>query len=887
VRPVPGPALATLVIAIAQAAAAPAAEPALPEGVRATRLENGLRVITKEAFDRDLVALNLYVDGGNRTEPPELSGLSHYYEHLIFRGGSKAQKELECRKAFMALGELSGYTTSDLTCYNFTVPSASFDAALGRFADAVLDLEVTDPKVQKEREVVLSEFKMSYADSPRGWAWYNLMGAAFKTHPYGRTTIGRRDVLESADLPRLKSFYEERYVPNHMVVVVVGAIRHDDAARKVAAAFGSRPRGRESFEVGAAEPPQEATRVVVEGRESEKSYVFVGFKAPGALAKDAPALSVLATILGGGESSRLEREVRARKRLALEASAWFDDCKDPSLLGVFVQVEPGKEAEALAAAADEIARLKAEDVPADELARARNQIEKAWIYGGERYIDQAQRLGWFAVVGDPNLGADYLEKIRAVSAADVRAAARRHLASRQATISAVVPKDARRPEGLGEAVSRVDANAPAAAAAPGAAAGPKPRQEVRRTESGGLLLAREARSSPVVAVVVRHEGGIAHELAPGEAALWERLALRGAGERDREAFAREMDRLGVRLAASVDRDGTDVTLVATEDTFEAGLDLLADVILRPRVDPEEVEKARTEQVAAIQALDDSSFDLAAEASYAALYPPGHPYARPLRGTVESVRAATREGVLAFGRRAVLAAKRHIAIVGAVDPTRALDSIDRRGLGRRKEPGQAAEAAPAALARTFPALNPRPREQVAFRLAHAGIPARHADYFPLQLAVRHLGTQLFFRYVYEEGIAYRMWVYQRGGLKGHPFTFEMGVSAPNYKKARAGLEAALTDLVSKGLTEDDLAKARDDFLTRFLLGQETSLAQASLLASYEALGLGHEAVDALPGRIREIPLERVNQAARTHLQPEKLVLAAVGDLEAAGVEEGKD
>src|SRR5580704_6584705 len=127
----------------------------------ATTLPNGLRIVAKEARGTGLVALACFVDGGNRTEPPELSGLSHYYEHLVFRGGTAKQKELETRKVFTQLGTFYGYTTEDSTCFYFVVPLSNLDEALWRHRDAVTNVQVTQEKVDKERDVVMNEFRTS------------------------------------------------------------------------------------------------------------------------------------------------------------------------------------------------------------------------------------------------------------------------------------------------------------------------------------------------------------------------------------------------------------------------------------------------------------------------------------------------------------------------------------------------------------------------------------------------------------------------------------------------------------------------------------------------------------------------------------------------------
>jgi len=882
------------------------------EEARLTRADNGLRIVTRESFARDLVALCLYVDGGNRTETAPLSGLSHYYEHLIFRGGTSRQKELETRRVFQEIGEFGGWTSSDTTCYSFVVPAARFDEALDRFADAVLAVEVTAEKVAKEREVVISEFKMSYADSPGGWAWYRLMGEAFRVHPYGRTTIGRRDVIEGADLERFRTFYAERYVPNHMIAAVVGAIPAEVARAKVAQAFSRRVPGRATFETGEVEPAQEAPRAVVEARRSEKSHGLLGWKATTAGAPDAPAVTLLAHILGGGESARLEREVRAARGLVLDVGAWFDETRDLGLLGVSFSTLPGRELAAVSAVAAEAARLRDELVPEAELARAKRKIEADHLLAHQGVAQQANALARAALLGDPALGAADLDRIRGVSAHDLREAARRVIRPEGATVSLVIPEGgtltaeaARASLAAGHAPSRVhDAHSTPVAATSTAHAGSveSPPTSVRRLSSGALAIVREDPSASVIALHVRFTDPIEHEPAdkPGTAALAERLLLRGSTLAEvgvpsgagtgltRALVAARLDALGARISTGLEHDALSGTIEAPADRFGDALALLASALLRPSFAADEVEKARTEQEAEVRAALDDGFALAAREQYAALYE-GTTLGRPIEGTLEAIAAVTREDLVRWHRVATDPRRAIVAVVGPIEPEEALRLLERSfpapstpSAATTEIPATPAARAARTDARPAHRLLERPKEQLTFRLGHVGIPPRNPDWIPLAIGIRHLASQVFFRFVYEKGVAYRAWTHLAGGRSAQPFTFEMGVTGPNFPDARRELTAALEALARDGLTPAEVAKAKRDLLARHLLGQETPLAVAAALARHESNGVGWRRADSLPALVDATTTEAVNAALRRHLRPTSLHLTAVGDLAAAGL-----
>ena len=211
-------ALTLLVVAVQPASAASAPKPTPPAPASAPSiyqetLPNGLRLVLVEDHSKPLAGLCIFVNGGSRTESPGLSGLSHYYEHLIFRGGSARQQELEFRREMQRLGEESGgYTTNDYTCYGFTSPTANLDEALWRSVDAWMALKLTEPKVAKERQVVMEEFNQG-EDRPDYKVYFQIERLMFRDHPYKRDTIGLKDTIENSKLSTFRTFYEERYVP--------------------------------------------------------------------------------------------------------------------------------------------------------------------------------------------------------------------------------------------------------------------------------------------------------------------------------------------------------------------------------------------------------------------------------------------------------------------------------------------------------------------------------------------------------------------------------------------------------------------------------------------------------------------------------------------------
>ncbi|MEZ0229331.1 MAG: M16 family metallopeptidase, partial [Planctomycetota bacterium] len=777
--------LALVAALVVPTAHALAGEPAEPKPVQ-KKLANGLRVVAKQAPGTGLVALACFVDGGNRTEAAELSGLSHYYEHLVFRGGTAKQAELETRKVFTQLGTFYGYTSEDATCFYFVVPLSNLDEALWRHFDAVMKVQVTQEKVDKERDVVLNEYRMRVADSPGGELWHELYRAAFTKHPYGRTTIGLREVIEGSKLDRFRSFYEERYVANQIVISVAGDLPADELVKKVEATWASAPRGKESFELGAAEPEQKELRAVVKEREgTQQSYLALAFRSCAAMDEDRVVHDVLSFVLAGGESSRLQRGLVAR-RVALSAGAWSPSCKDAGLFTVSLTAEPGKEGRALEETVALLRGVARTGPTEEELDNARRRLATETIFGGESLKDEALRLGTWAILGDPDAGTTYVEKVKKVTAAQLQKAAAKLFRSASATLSVVNPKGSA-PRDWASLVKGLDSD--------------EARASLVEHPSGARLVIEEARRSKVVALDLKIAGGQLAE-TPSEAGvahLAEILLARGTRRLDRAALARELDRLAVRIGTSSGVESTTLSIRATDETFEQAIALLGEMLHEPAFAEDEVRRAREETLEAIAAVEDDSFSLTQQKFAEALYGAEHPYGRPVLGTKATVAALGVEHVRRFHEKVYRPESMVVAVVGAIERARAEQLVEKHLL-RPSAPAAPRRYAvpPTAPARAQTILHDRKREQATLDLGAPVVSVNEPDYLPLQVALRHLGNALFFKYVYEEGVAYRMWTYLRPGTGTRPVVLETGIAVKNFARVRDGLVAAVSSLAANGL-----------------------------------------------------------------------------------------
>jgi len=847
---------------------------ALPgSSVKIQKLDNGMEIAIKEDHSKNLIAMCIFVKGGSRTETPELSGLSHYYEHLIFRGGTQRQKELETRKAFQSIGEFFGFTSEDVTCYFIVSPKENFDEALWRYADAVFNLAADEKKIEKERQVVLEEMYMDN-DRPDYQVWYLLDENAYLKHPYHRQVIGLEEVIKNANLNLLRTFYEERYVPNQMVMAVVGDFDTEEMMQKIKNTFGSYKRGKESFELGISEPEQKEFKEGIKKMDCSSSYLLLGFHTPEAASSDLPVLDIISSILTEGESSRLYQALKEKENLVLYISSSVSERKDPGLFVLETQLDPKNERKTVAIIFDELKKLREEQVTEAELEKAKTQIENSYYFNNQTYIAQAERLCHYSANSDILLESSYLERIRNTSISDIKEVASKYLNPSNGTLALVRPQET-------EEVSFKDIAE--RYVSPPETTSARKLGEVKRfvLDNGLTILLKEDHSSKTIAVEGYVKGGllVEDEDKNGISNFVSELLLKGTKSYSSDELAKKNDSLGISLSANCSFDYTSLSLLATQNNFDSGLRLFSEALFYPQFPEDEVEKTRKDIIAQIQRIPDRSYELTNKNFAKAIFEKS-PYRNSVLGEEEIIKNITKDEPINFHKKVYMPANVVLAVVGDFDTQKMKDKISGEFNGVSKAlPPQLRSANEKPQKKKILKSIPTDKTQVTFNLGYMGVAVNSPDFIPLKLVERILSSKLFFKYVYEEGIAYRMWTYLTSRIGPTPFTFEMGVSPENFEKAKEGILKEVKKLVQNPISDEDLKVAKANLLSNFYLSQQTNSQQAKTLDFYQMAGLGYEFVNNYSSLVNKVTKGEVSRVAKKYLDPEKYTLVVVGKVEA--------
>jgi zinc protease len=389
-----------LTVGIVSAATKPVAPTKVPgvEHVKSTTLANGMKVIVWTDRDIPNVALYNWVRVGSRNEVPGITGLAHFFEHMMFNGTSKRTPGEFDRLMEAQGGSNNAYTSDDVTVYQDWIPRSALDLVFDLEADRLSNLSF-DPKViESERGVVYSERRLRTEDSTQGALMEQVQATAFVAHPYQIPTIGWPADIQGWKVDDLKTFFKTNYAPNNCTLVLVGDITAEEGFALAKKYLEPIPQQEPPPPVRTTEPEQQGEKRVLVEREAQTPLLYVAYKSPAANDPQGAAINLLLSALAEGNSSRLHRLLVEEKKLAIEVGTYFQEGFDPGLTWVMLTLPEGADVPAVEAALDAaLADVVAKGVTDAELARAKNLYASSFWKQIATINGKAQLLGAFEV----------------------------------------------------------------------------------------------------------------------------------------------------------------------------------------------------------------------------------------------------------------------------------------------------------------------------------------------------------------------------------------------------------------------------------------------------------------------------------------------------------
>jgi zinc protease len=885
--------------------AAQGAPASFTAGVRETHLPNGLTVLTLENHASPVTCTYVYYRVGSRNETPGLTGVSHQLEHMMFKGTKKQFPHPGYIDLLVGRhgGVNNAETTSDYTDYYLLTPSDQLDLSLKIEADRMTEAAIDPAQLTAEKRVVLSELEGD-ENQNSSYLYDHLRAAAFEYHPYHYPVIGTKFDVKHYSRDQVYGYYKRHYCPNNATLVIVGDFKTDAVLARVKSLWKDvKPQPLDKTPLNP-EPQQRGERRVTVRRAGSTAYVDIAFHIPPAVSPDLPALDVLSTLLTTGRSSILYRAL-VESRLATAINSGANYGLDPELFEITATASDGvKAADVEKAITAELEKVKTQLISAHDLMKARNLTRAGFVFGSEGVQALANRLGYFqTVMGSFKRIDTYLAAVERVTPDEIARVARKYLSGDNRTVAVFEPNgekaDPSADAGGGSRGAHYRPTVKRAAYSslteiPQSATPAEPHTVgntiVKKLPNGVTVIVRENHAVPTVYVegFVRGAGSVDDPAGQyGVAALTASLLTRGTLKRTSSEFAAAMDFIGATVSSQARRERLDFSAAMLKENFHEVVTALGECITSPSLLPDEVEKAKSEQLTAIGESENDTASTATKELYLTIYRNNPNFGHPTAGSTDSVRSLSEAEVRAFYRKNVLPIKTTVVIVGDVDTATAFKEAEAAfGDWRVESSATPSEngVQPALPTRTdagslvMVPMKDKSQDDVAMGLA--GISRLQPGYEAAQLMNLVLGGDDFVGRVGKrirdtEGLAYYAVTGLTPALGAGPWIFRAGVNPENVRKAINSAREEIAKMAAHGVTPEELAWARDNSIGGMQLAVETNSGTAASLMDAAFFGLGLDYSARYPTLVRKITQSEVNHQASLLLKTDKLITVVAG------------
>ena len=865
---------------------------------REARLDNGLKVLLREVHTAPVTSTWIWYRVGSRNEVEGHTGMSHWVEHMMFKGSSHFPKGTIMRAVGRHGGYVNAMTSHDFTTYYATMPSDQAELVLQIEADRMTTATFDPDEVNAERTVVIAEREGS-ENEPHYVLAEEVSAAAFRVHPYHHQVVGWKEDLLHITRDQLHAHYEQYYVPNNAVLVVVGDFDSASYLDLVKGYFGDIPSRGLSADAARKEHPQRGERRVTVRMPGAAPIMRISYHAPPVSHPDYIPLVVLDAVLSGGKamfafggsvtrSARLYRAL-VETQLASSVGSSYHPSVDPFLFSLGATVREGREAveveEALLA---EISRLQ--DAPPDkrELQVAIRQTQAQFAYSSESVTSQALTMGFLDMVDDYKRMEGILDELARVTPEDVLRVAQTYLTSDNRTVGTFMPTE----NGGGSAE-----HPPVAAyweipnrgmfayrAPQSTSIGPETvlRQEL---DNGITVLVKENPASASVTIEGSLLAGSLHDIeaTTGQASLTASMLRRGTQSHTFQEINEALDDVGASLSIAAERDEVGFGGRALAQDFDLLVGLLAEILITPTFPEAELEKIRGQILTQLDILAMDTGYRADRAFMSALYPPGHAYARSVVGTRETVSAFSAKDLVHFHQSTYQPGGLVLSIVGAIDASKIMEKVSST-LGQWHVEGP--------VHRWFvpPAETPAKiitqrvdipgKSQADLILGVIGMTRRSPDYYPAMMANIILGQlglmgRLGDKVRDDQGLAYYVTSGLQASLGTRPWDIVAGVNPQKVEQAVAAILQEIQRLRDEPVSKEEFHDCKTYLLGSLPLRLETNGGISGFLLNVEKYGLGMDYLQRFPEIIGRVTREDIQRVVNKYLTLDRYVLAMAG------------
>ena len=853
------------VMALSILAETPAIKPAPDPEAKKHVLDNGMIVIVKEDHASPLAAVEVRVNVGSASEEEfSASGISHFVEHMLFKGTSKrrvGQIEKEI-KSFG--GTINGFTSHDYSGYTIAVPKKHVSGVLDILKDALFNSTIDPREMEKERNVILKEIKLN-RDNPSKHISRLLWSTAYRSHPYRHPVIGHEDLFKALTREDLLRFYKRRYVPNNMVIALVGDFDAESVYLETKNAFGGIKRGSPVNTQIAEEARQISKRTLVKQDDIKLAYFGIGFRSVDIANKDLFALDVLAIILGQGASSRLNQSLYREKELAYSIGSWNYTPRDPGIFIISGVAEPENVPALLEGVNSQIDKIKNFTVEKKELMKAKNSVLANYISSKQTVSGQAGDLASSELLtGQYDFSKIYVEGIDSVAAEDIKRVASEYLKENFSTVVTLVPKAA------ATSYKKRDLS--------------QPKYEIQKHElpNGLKVLLREDHRLPLVSIEALFGGGLRTEKADtnGVCNLTAAMLLKGTDSVSEADISNIVESLGGSIGYISGNNSFGIRLGLLSKDAHAGLGLMEEIIFHSTFPKKILEREKDSVLAAIKSEEDDIYKYAMNLFKQNLFE-NHPYGFRTIGSVDSVAGLKQKDVLGYHKSWCQPNNMVLAVFGDINPEETLAKIRTHFSGIRK-----------GVVPTIPVkkgkgsgpekeiLRSLRKEQSVVMVGFPGTTIHNSDRYALAIISSILSGKdgrLSQQLREKLGLSYALGSFSLPGVDPGYYLFYVGTSPENSQTAKKQILNQIKHLIKKGVTDEELMLAKNGLIGNHKIAHEANSDLAFRTALDELYGLGYDDYLKYDKRIENITREDILKTARKYFgSSQRIIVVVEGD-----------
>lgn len=862
---------------------------ALYDGIRTATLPNGLRIYLKPVPGSPVVTTMVAYKVGSADEELTATGLSHYLEHLMFKGTDKLMPGDIDRITLRNGGSNNAYTTEDLTTYHFDFAADRWETALEIEADRMRNLRIDEKhEFQQEKGAVISELRRN-EDEPGDLEQKAILPLLFgKTTPYGHPVIGEVKHVEGATAKVIKDHYDKWYHPNNAALIVCGGFDPDQALVKIQKLFARIPRQ----ELPARKPVTESARKKPVTIEMESKFdvprMLMGFNTVTSSHPDAYALDIIQAVLSGGRTSRLYQKLIEGEEIAGGIEASNGTGRYPGWFAIQLELIKGKDrkkAEELLLA--ELKRLGSEPISDSELKRVQRKLLASAVFQRESVHNLADSIARGVTNNDLDYLKGYLPRIAAVTPKEIQEVARKYFDPSTRVVVWSVPRRAagtsRRtgdPLVLRRRLAREDA-------APALDLSLKDAQRVVLDNGLTLLLYENHRLPIVVAdASVRNTRMLEPAEKSGLANFVGRLLDEGTTAHKGPEIATIIEDVGGSLLMS--QGGGSLRVLSPDRSL--GLKLLFECLTQANF-PEEAITRERQQI--LTEIDDSERQPESRASegYRALVYGKHPFGRTALGKRKTIESLKRADLVEFYQRLFVPNNTVLAIVGDFDRKQVIEEV--KQLTAAWKPNELPKIEPQTVEKpaefTQKIITMPQAAQLHFYMGHSGITRDNPDFYKILVMDYVLGTgpgftdRLSARLRDREGLAYTVSANVSTSAADQPglFTCYIGTDPGNFAKVKGLFLEELNRIRDEKPKDEEVEDAKKYLLGNlpFQLTSNNRIAGQLIYAERYHLGFGF--LDDYRKQVAAVTAADVQAMAKKYIDPKRLVLVAAGALDPQG------